>query len=128
MKKCILNRFIVVPSWASMKCRASEKPDSFSLRASRFFEDPLADVLTGPRRMPLSEFMALVRAEAEAGCYRISDADGADRNTQVIFFDTWVGNSDSMCEAHRRFPKAAIIYGQDLCHQVPAAVRYRPRQ
>lgn len=29
-----------------------------------------------------------------------------------------------MEDLHRLLPEADIIYGQDLCHQVPAAVRF----
>ena len=45
-------------------------------------------------------------------------------DADCCIFPDWRSGIEDMESLRRKAPGADIIYGQDLCHQVPAAVRY----
>lgn len=82
-----------------------------------FLSDVSIDALTGPRRMGRENLVQYVMEAASSEGYDVSlfpDVSGKD----IIFFneqDHIIQLSDDV----------EIIFGQDLCHQVPAVVRCR---
>ena len=86
--------------------------DHFALREriSCFLHDESSDTVLGPRRMPRSELVELVEDV-------IVDEGLSDR---FIVLDHWSGLTPETVSDGRQ-----VLFGQDLCHQVPAVVRHR---
>lgn len=104
-------------------CQAPDPGDGrLRMRVEAFLEDRSADTVTGPRRMGRTPLVEFVRATAEdvgltvwsPGC------EGCD----VIILDHW-SEIPGMEDVIRGNPDADVLFGQDLCHQVPAVVRHR---
>ena len=109
-----------------MKVCAVEESGSFGIRAKRFLSDSRADVLTGERRKGREATLLQVMGIAEEEGYAVSLYPDVRPGSKMLFFLDWVGNSEEMQKMYRKFPDITIFYGQDLCHQVPAVVRFRP--
>jgi hypothetical protein len=81
-------------------------------RVLRFLSDRNCDMVTGIRRMGRENFLAYV-------------AEIAEKNgIPVRILPHWKMLEPEAYAILSDDPGADIIYGQDLCHQVPAAVRY----
>ncbi len=97
-------------------------PSSFPDRMDAFIADIAVGTLTGPRRLGREN---LVRMFAEyigtKGLSVMVVPGGSVVDPDVIIFDHWNDIDDSLLVEH---PNADVMYGQDLCHQVPAIVRF----
>ncbi len=79
-------------------------------RVSCFLLDESSDTVLGPRRMPRSELVGMVKDA-------IDEEGLSDR---FIVLDHWSEIAPEIVTDGRQ-----VLFGQDLCHQVPAVVRYR---
>lgn len=78
-------------------------PKTLVPRIRRFLRDEGSNMIAGPRRMPRSELVELVASVAE------------EEGIEATFFDHW-----ELLEP----VDGQVFFGQDLCHQVPAVVRF----
>lgn len=106
---------------------ASASTDGGSLvsRVTSFLSDRSASAVTGPRRYGRGELVILVRETAESIGLNVWGPEGGDGDPDVIILDHWSELEDSR-ELISEHPEADVLYGQDLCHQVPAVVRLSP--
>lgn len=93
-------------------------------RTIAFLEDRSADALTGPRRMGRTPLMEALRDAAEAMGMRVWTPSHPCTEPDLILLDHW-SELPVAEDAIQRHPDADVVFGQDLCHQVPAAVRHR---
>lgn len=56
--------------------------------------------------------------------YRVSVYPEYDSGSDIVVFRHWSGMTNPAKEIRRINPEIDILYGQDLCHQVPAVVRW----
>ena len=96
-------------------CGTSTDETDLESRVLRFLSDRRCEAVTGIRRMGREEFVAYVAETAEKNGFRIC---------MLPHWDRLESEAERILGAD---PDADIIFGQDLCHQVPAAVRYRIR-
>ncbi|MBE6524849.1 MAG: hypothetical protein E7Z65_08310 [Thermoplasmata archaeon] len=93
-------------------------------KIARFLEDRNIDTVTGIRRMGrdnLVDYVASKSNDSGRTCSIFPDISSND----IIIFRQWHGLEDDMRELRARKPSLDILFGQDLCHQVPAVVRYK---
>lgn len=105
------------------QCFQGEEDDSSTLptRISAFVSDRSLGAVTGPRRMGRENLVAAVADVARSGGSRVSVVPGAPvDDPDVIVFLHWKDIDEALVAAH---PGADVLYGQDLCHQVPSVVR-----
>ena len=101
-------------------------PSLLESRTERFLSDRSADTLTGPRRMGRTPLVEFVAAAARRSGLRVwTEADPVDR-PDLILLDHWSGIPAAEAVIGSN-PDADVVFGQDLCHQVPAVVRLRRR-
>ncbi len=79
-------------------------------RVSCFLHDGSSDTVLGPRRMPRPELVELVKA--------VIDEEGL--SDRFVVLDHWSELTSDIIGDGRQ-----VLFGQDLCHQVPAVVRCR---
>ncbi len=79
-------------------------------RVQCFLLDGSSDAVLGPRRMPRSDLVGFVKEVIE----------GEGLSDKFIVLDHW-----SELDRVVGGDGCQILYGQDLCHQVPAVVRHR---
>jgi hypothetical protein len=108
-------------------CSRSTGDDAeLRIKLELFLKDRSADAVTGIRRMGRSNLVQL--ASSMCGEMGISsslypDTTGRD----IIIFDHWNGMDEVIDDIMCQKPKVDILFGQDLCHQVPAIVRRKER-
>ena len=101
-----------------MEC-AEGDADTLISRIDRFLCDDSAGAITGIRRMGREALVIMVASRARDRGYTVCfDMDGTADPDFVILSDR-----TDVQEAHAMYPGAQVLYGQDLCHQVPAVVR-----
>ena len=93
-------------------------------RVEAFLKDRSSESVLGPRRFGRTPMVEYVAGTARSIGLRVwTDADPVE-HPDVIVLDHW-----SELESHREVvdsnPDADVLFGQDLCHQVPAVVRLR---
>jgi hypothetical protein len=93
-------------------------------KISRFIRDRSIDTVTGIRRMGKENLVMFAKEMCEregmaSSIYPDVVPDG------IVLFSHWPGMEDIMESLISEHPGIDIVYGQDLCHQVPAIVRYR---
>ncbi len=110
-----------------MECLAEAPADDAILeeRVLHFLSSHDDSAVTGVRRMGRDAFVEYVASVAvengmKASIYPETDGD-------IIIFYTWEGSQSDILDVLNENPGADILYGQDLCHQVPAVVRYGKR-
>lgn len=103
-------------------CANGTDPSVVKDRFLRFLTDRETDAVTGIRRMSRQDTVDMTVTIAREAGLEIARPEDADRSTAIIILDHW-----SELDGFRfdMFPDADVIYGQDLCHQVPAIVRFR---
>lgn len=99
-------------------------PSALEGRVEAFITDSGSDTLTGPRRFGRSQLVRFVRDVAERGGRRIWMPGTDIHEPDMIIFDHW-SEMEAASSVISENPEADVLYGQDLCHQVPAVVRYR---
>ena len=115
--------------WIVMEELCSKTPeDDTSLldRIDRFLSDRSIDTVTGIRRMGRDNLVDLIKDICESSGRQCSVYPYTSSN-DIIIFRYWSEMSPQIAEILERNPETDILYGQDLCHQVPAIVRYRHR-
>ena len=88
-----------------------------------FVRDRSIDAVTGIRRMGrenMVRFTAKVCEEEGISCSIYPDDSG-----DTIIFYHWEGIESIAESIIEKRPDSDILFGQDLCHQVPAVVRWR---
>jgi len=107
-------------------CALGAEDDEVMIEKIRLFiHDGSIDTVTGVRRMGrgnlVNLFLDLCKEEGvEASLYPDVPKKG------VVVFSNWIENVSSM-DSLKNNPDIDIVYGQDLCHQVPAIVRWNKR-
>ena len=105
-------------------CSKSAYDDSdLREKIERFLSDRSIDTVTGIRRMGRDNLVNFLKEMCEASgrlCSLYPDTSSSD----IILFKQWHGMNDEMNALHLQKPDVDILFGQDLCHQVPAVVRY----
>lgn len=94
-------------------------------RIRAFLENRYTEAITGPRRYGRTEFVGLVASTARGMGLLVSTEQDQSDGAQIIILDHW-NDLGSVRELISRNPQADVMYGQDLCHQVPAVVRMNP--
>lgn len=98
-----------------------EDPSTFPDRADTFLSDRSLGTLTGPRRFGRENLVIRVAEIARSKGLRVYlYPEEAVEDPDVILFDHWRDIDESLVASS---PDADVLYGQDLCHQVPAIVR-----
>ena len=93
-------------------------------RVEAFLEDRSSDSVLGPRRFGRTPTVEYVVGTARSMGLRVwTDADPVE-HPDVIVLDHW-SELESRREVVDSNPDADVLFGQDLCHQVPAVVRLR---
>ncbi len=102
-------------------CIREDDESTLSERMSAFVSDRSVGALTGPRRMGRENLVATVADAVRATGRTVMTVPG-DRmeHPDVILFSHWRDIDESLVSEN---PDADVLYGQDLCHQVPAVVR-----
>ncbi len=93
----------------------------------RFLGDKSIDTVTGIRRMGkdnLVDFTAKMCIDLGIECTIFPDISSSN----VIIFRYWMGIESDVQAILLNNPSIDILYGQDLCHQVPAIVRYNVKK
>ena len=107
-------------------CALGAEDDEVMMEKIRLFiHDRTIDTVTGVRRMGRSNlvnlFLDICKEEGiEASLYPKVPKKG------IVVFSNWIENVASM-DSIRDNTDLDVIYGQDLCHQVPAMVRWNRR-
>ena len=92
-------------------------------KIDRFINDRSIDTVTGIRRMGRDNLVDYVCGRCISSgrqCSIFPDISSED----IIIFRQWHGYDKDMRELRSAKPMMDILFGQDLCHQVPAIVRY----
>jgi hypothetical protein len=84
-----------------------------------FLSDRSIETVTGIRRMGRENLVRFVHQMSERSCSIFPDTSG-----EIVVFYHWQGMEGPASEILEEDPDKDILYGQDLCHQVPAVVRF----
>ena len=87
-----------------------------------FLSDRSIETVTGIRRMGRENLVRFVSEMGEGDCSIFPDTSG-----RIVLFYHWQGMEGPVSEILEKDPEKDILFGQDLCHQVPAVVRYNVR-
>jgi len=93
-------------------------------KIDRFISDRNIETVTGIRRMGRDNLVDYVCGRCNSSgrqCSIFPDISSED----IIIFRQWHGYDEAMKSLRTSRPETDILYGQDLCHQVPAIVRYK---
>ena len=105
------------------RCEAVSDDGSLRMRVTRFLSERDCSSVTGIRRMGREAFVDYVLSVARGNGVDATLYPDTTGGT-VLFYtlDSARAETDRIAGAR---PSADILFGQDLCHQVPAVVRYR---
>ncbi len=102
-------------------CIREDDESTLSERMSVFVSDRSVGALTGPRRMGRENLVAAVADVVRKTGKTVMVVPGERvEHPDVILFSHWKDIDESLVSGN---PEADVLYGQDLCHQVPAVVR-----
>ncbi len=110
---------------SGMECPFDAEIDYSELekRVQHFLDNSEDSAVTGIRRMGREEFVRFVVSVGTRSGHDITiypDASG-----KMVMFYHWDGIQYESQSILKNNPKADMMYGQDLCHQVPAVVRFK---
>lgn len=106
-------------------CTAPNREENLDAAITSFLSDRGNDMVAGIRRMGRDALVDRVITIATGMGLDCRMADDAPPGTETVMIRHWRNiNADIIDD---RWPGSGILYGQDLCHQVPAVVRYRAR-
>ena len=88
-----------------------------------FLDDRSIDAVTGIRRMGRENLVRFVSEMGSPDCSIFPDTSG-----RIVIFYHWLDMDQPAQEILKKDPDKDILYGQDLCHQVPAVVRYNVKK
>jgi hypothetical protein len=103
-----------------MECAAADG-SNLDTRVERFIADRSSPAVTGIRRMGREELVMFVASKAREMGYTVAVGGDGPKGADIAIAMHWDG-LDGTVSAH---PDSDILYGQDLCHQVPAVVRLK---
>lgn len=106
-----------------MECMTEGDDVTLEARVTAFLADRDAEIVAGPRRMGREELVCAVMGIASANGLRCYASESAPKDADVVAFAHWQGMD--VVSVREMWPEADILFGQDLCHQVPAVVRLR---
>lgn len=102
-------------------CMAEDDLGTLDERLDVFVSDRSVGSLTGPRRFGRDNLVEAVAEKLRSNGMKVSLVPGSPiESPEVIVFRHWRDIDEGMVEGN---PGADVLYGQDLCHQVPAVVR-----
>lgn len=102
-------------------CICEDDPDTLDDRLDAFISDRSVGALTGVRRSGRDNLVEAVAERLRSKGVRVSIIPGSPiGDPEAIIFRHWKDIDEEMVDSH---PGADVLYGQDLCHQVPAVVR-----
>ena len=87
-----------------------------------FLSDRSIETVTGIRRMGRENLVRFVSEMGEGDCSIFPDTSG-----RIVMFYHWQDIEAPASKILEKDPDKDILFGQDLCHQVPAVVRYNVR-
>ena len=93
-------------------------------RVASFLSDRSTDSVLGPRRFGREALVDYVVDAARSRGLSVWTEDGPVDRPDTMVFRHW-SSMDVYRDAIDSNPGADILFGQDLCHQVPAVVRLR---
>lgn len=99
-------------------------PSRLESRAEAFIADRSSDTLTGPRRYGRSQLVDFVAEAARGMGLRVWTVGSDVPDPDLVILDHWSELGDA-ADVIAGNPDADVMFGQDLCHQVPAVVRHR---
>ena len=109
------------PDCTECFCVGEDDSDSFEDRIEAFVSDRFVGALTGVRRYGRDNLVETVVERLRSKGIAVSLIPGAPvDDPEVIAFRHWKDIDEDLVD---RYPDADVLYGQDLCHQVPAVVR-----
>lgn len=107
----------------SMRCcfEAEDVPEEFGVRLESFLSDRNLQSVLGTRRTDRNDLVMTALDSLRASGTRVSlfPSDIVD-DPEAVLFLSWRDIDEAYLGEH---PHADVIFGQDLCHQVPALVR-----
>jgi len=103
-----------------MECAAGDG-SNLDERVERFIADRSSSAVTGIRRMGRVELVRFVAEKARKMGLTVAVGPDGPSDADIAIAMHWDG-LDEVASAH---PGSDIMYGQDLCHQVPAVVRLK---
>jgi len=107
-----------------MECAVDGDGSNLDMRVERFIADRSSSAVTGIRRMGREELVHFVAEKARGMGHSVAIGAEGPRDADIAIAMHW-DDLDRVVSGH---PDSDILYGQDLCHQVPAVVRYeKPR-
>ncbi len=108
-----------------MECAYDAETDDSDLeeRVQHFLDHPEDSAVTGIRRMGREEFVRFVVSVGTKSGHDITIYP--DTSGKTVMFYHWDGIQSESRGILKDDPKTEIMYGQDLCHQVPAVVRFK---
>ncbi len=106
-------------------CTSPNREENLDAGITSFLSDRANDMVAGIRRMGRDTLVDRVMTIATEMGLDCRVADDAPPGTETVIFRHWRDMDADVIDD--RWPESDILYGQDLCHQVPAVVRYRGR-
>ena len=106
--------------------RYAEEDIDLQEKIQLFLSDRSIETVTGIRRMGrdnLVNFVCQMGKQSEIDCSIYPDTSG-----NTILFYHWEEMDQPASAILKSNPEKDILYGQDLCHQVPAVVRYNVKK
>ncbi|MBQ7978811.1 MAG: hypothetical protein IJ248_03550 [Candidatus Methanomethylophilaceae archaeon] len=103
--------------------RYAEDDEDLQDKIRCFLEDRSIDAVTGIRRMGRENLVRFVSEMGSPDCSIFPDTSGS-----IVIFYHWLDMDQPAQEILKEDPDKDILYGQDLCHQVPAVVRYNVKK
>lgn len=108
-------------SMEELCCITEDDPGALGERLDVFVSDRSVGSLTGPRRFGRDNLVKAVAEKLRSNGVKVSLVPGSPiESPEVIIFRHWKDIDEGMVGCN---PGADVLYGQDLCHQVPAVVR-----
>jgi len=103
---------------------SAENDAALQDKLSRFLEDKSIDAVTGIRRMGRENLVDFTYRMCVDRGFRASLFPEIPPEG-ILLFHHWVEMDENLDKLSDDGSRLDIIYGQDLCHQVPAIVRLR---
>ena len=98
--------------------------DALERKLESFLLDKDAEMVTGLRRMGrenLLDYAVVMCGDIGLDCSVYPDTS----SDHMVFFYGWEGMEGIFDGMSSEDPGRQLIFGQELCHQVPALVRYK---
>lgn len=102
-------------------CMSDEDCSDLRERMAVFVSDRSLGSIAGPRRMGRDELVDLAAESMRSSGNNVSVIPGSEcEKPDAVVFRHWKDIDEEYISSH---PGIDVLFGQDLCHQVPAVVR-----